>query len=239
MIDIHCHLLWGMDDGAKNYNDSLALCRLAVENSINAIVATPHFYDYNNVEKFVREREQKAQDLREMVEREDLDIGIGTGAEVFLSDGIFDVEDFTPLSINESRYVLCEYILKPFDPKYAVIYAERICQMGFVPVIAHPERYKTFIENKWVADELLKLGALFQINVPSLSGKGGEIIKDYASELVFSNGAAVLGTDAHSPFSRPNDYLACRPDFDESIDEETLAILTVKNPYKIISNKKI
>lgn len=228
-----------MDDGAKNYDDSLKLCQLAAENSINAIVATPHFYDYNNVDKFVREREQKAQDLREMVEKEELDIGIGTGAEVFLSDGIYDIEDFTPLSINESRYVLCEYILKTFDPKYAVVYAEKIVRNGFVPIIAHPERYKTFIDNKWIVDELLNLGALLQVNAPSLAGKGGQTVKEYAEDLVLSGKTAILATDAHSPFARPNDYIECKENFNVSITDEMLNMLTRKNPYKIISDKQV
>lgn len=239
MIDLHCHLLWGMDDGARSSEESLMLCRLAVINSINAIVATPHFDDYYSVEKFVREREKKADELREKAEKEGIDIGIGTGAEVLLSDGIFEVKDFTPLSVNESRYVLCEYLLEPFDPKYAVIYAKRVLQKGFVPIIAHPERYKTFLDNRWIVEELSELGALFQVNVPSLAGKGGEIIKEFSTELVLSNRVSALGTDAHSPYSRSNDYADCRQSFDNRIDEDMLKKLTIKNPYKIISNKDL
>lgn len=239
MIDLHCHLLWGMDDGSKSIDESLGLMRLAVKNSINAIVATPHFNDYYNIEGFVRERENKAETLRFEADARKINIGIGTGAELFLCDDVFAVDDFKPLSINESRYVLCEYQLPLFDPKYAVLYAGKIFEKGFIPLIAHPERYKTFHENRWIVDELLDMGALFQVNVPSLAGKGGETIKDFATDLVLSGKVTALGTDAHSPDRRTNDFIACRQMFDERISDELVEKLTVKNSYKIISDKNL
>lgn len=237
MIDLHCHILYGLDDGASNFDESFSLCKSAIENSINAIIATPHFRDYYHIEAFVEIRERRAQRLRDAIEEAGLDLGLGTGCELFLCDDVFAVEDFSSLAIHNTRYVLAEYQLPPFDPKYAVVYAEKIVRDGFVPIIAHPERYRTFLDNPWVVNELLDMGALLQLNASSLAGKGGERVKLFATELVLSGKAQFIGTDAHSPQTRANDYIRCRATFDERITSEMLHRLTCKNPFRVISDQ--
>ena len=120
MIDLHCHILYDIDDGAKTKEDSAALLHTAVQNEIKAIIATPHFNDYSAVDEFVAKRDERVKFLREFIGEKGLDIGLGAGAEVFLQNDVFSDCDLSPLCINGSRYLLCEYTLRPFDPKYAV-----------------------------------------------------------------------------------------------------------------------
>lgn len=239
MIDLHCHLLYGMDDGAKTIEDTLALCRSAVQNDIKAIIATPHFNDYFNIGKFAEVREDRISVIETFLAEQDIDLGIGSGAEVFLNDDIFSVEDLSPLCINGSRYLLCEYHLLPFEPKYAGIYAERIVSLGLVPIIAHPERYLTFLDNPWIVDDLADMGTLFQVNAASLAGKGGERVQSFATDMVLTGKASFIGTDAHSAVSRSNDFKDCAAAFNERIGIETVKKLVYKNPLKVITNKEI
>ena len=215
MIDLHCHILYDIDDGAKTKEDSAALLHTAVQNGIKAIIATPHFNDYSAVDEFVAKRDER----------------------VKLQNDVFSDCDLSPLCINGSRYLLCEYTLRPFDPKYAVIYAERVLSMGLVPIIAHPERYICFHTEKWVAKELCDMGALLQVNASSLAGRGGDEIKDYATELVLSRLADFVATDAHSAVSRPNDIIKCAERFDERITSEDIKRLVYKNPLKVLRDE--
>ena len=154
-----------------------------------------------------------------------------------MQNDVFSDCDLSPLCINGSRYLLCEYTLRPFDPKYAVIYAERVLSMGLVPIIAHPERYICFHTEKWVAKELCDMGALLQVNASSLAGRGGDEIKGYATELVLSRLADFVATDAHSAVSRPNDIIKCAERFDERITSEDIKRLVYKNPLKVLKDE--
>lgn len=239
MIDLHCHILPAMDDGAEDMDEAVALCRSAVENGISAVAATPHFCDYYDMEGFVALRERRAEELRAAAAGLNLELKIETGAELFLCDDIFDVGNLTPLSLSGSRYMLCEYSLAPFDPHYASVCAEYILSSGFIPIIAHPERHITFYQNRWVVEELSQMGALFQVNTASLAGKGGEQMKDFATELVLDGRADFIATDAHAPVLRPNDYLNCRRNFDGRISEEMLLRLTQTNPLLVLSDGSV
>ncbi len=237
MIDLHCHILYDIDDGAKTKEDSAALLYTAAQNGIKAIIATPHFNDYSAVDEFVAKRDERVKYLREFTDEKGLDIGLGAGAEVFLQDDVFSDCDLSPLCINGSRYLLCEYTLRPFDPRYAVIYAERVLSMGLVPIIAHPERYRSFHTESRVTKELCDMGALLQVNASSLAGRGGSEIKNYATELVLSGQAQFVATDAHSAVSRPNDIIKCTEYFDERISPEDIKRLVYKNPLKVLKNE--
>jgi tyrosine-protein phosphatase YwqE len=79
MIDLHCHILYDIDDGAKTKEDSAALLHTAVQNEIKAIIATPHFNDYSAVDEFVAKRDERVKFLREFIGEKGLDIGLGGG----------------------------------------------------------------------------------------------------------------------------------------------------------------
>lgn len=89
MIDLHCHILYDIDDGAKTKEDSAALLHTAAQNGIKAIIATPHFNDYSAVDEFVAKRDERVKFLREFIGEKGLDIGLGAGAEVFFAKRCF------------------------------------------------------------------------------------------------------------------------------------------------------
>ena len=109
MIDIHSHIIFNIDDGVQSIEESVELCRQAADNGYKAIVATPHFTDYRNIEEFIWARDSKLDLIREELSEEQIDITLYSGAELYLSRGIFTAGDLDELTVNKSRYMLCEF----------------------------------------------------------------------------------------------------------------------------------
>ena len=123
MIDIHCHILPGIDDGARDITESAEMINTARLNKIDAIIATPHFLDFDKIEDFLFNRYEAVQSFEEMLESFDNKPAVAYGAEVFLDNKVFTAGNLDELTLNGSRYMLCEYTLEPFVPEKAVVYA--------------------------------------------------------------------------------------------------------------------
>ena len=126
MIDIHCHILPGIDDGARDITESAEMINTARLNKIDAIIATPHFLNFDKIEDFLFNRYEAMQSFEELLESFDHKPAVAYGAEVFLDGRVFTADNLDELTLNKSRYMLCEYTLNPFDTEKAVLYAEEL-----------------------------------------------------------------------------------------------------------------
>lgn len=201
MIDIHSHILPGVDDGAKDMEQSLAMAKQYLENGINTVVATPHYIeDSYNKEK--DHNEEVLDELREELEKRDIDLRIYLGNEVYLSPKtIDDIEEGRVATLNGSHYVLLE--LPMYDiPIYFqdIIYALQL--KGYKAIIAHPERNSKIMEDPNILYDYIKNGCLAQINLASLEGSYGSRIEETAKILLEHKMIHFFGTDAHSDGSR-------------------------------------
>lgn len=239
MTDIHCHIAYGIDDGCENLDDSIKLCYIGSENGIQRICATPHFTDCRGYDEFIAVRNSHIEMINSEISDSGLDLSVCAGAEIFLSDWIYSVNNLDGLTLNNSDYVLCEYSLKRIDPEKCIEYAEEILAMGYRLIIAHPERYKTFYEYSFVPEALLKMGVYFQVNSMSLAGYGGEEERLAAERYVLDGSAVAIGTDSHRPYWRANDFENQKKSFGSAITDEILERLTVINPEKILANEKL
>lgn len=202
MIDIHSHILFDIDDGAKTPEESVELCRGAYEGGYKIITATPHFSDYRSISSFVCERNAKIQELRDMLLEENIPIKIAAGAELYLSDRIYYADNLDALTLNGSRYMLCEMPLGPFDVSRAPQWMDELISRGYVPVLAHPERYIEFHRTPFIIDEFLDRGVIFQVNIDSLIGRNGEAPQMMAVDMVTRKIAMLIGSDAHDTLYR-------------------------------------
>ena len=109
MTDLHCHILHDIDDGPDNLNESLELCRIALDNQIDRIVATPHFNEFQEADNFLKKRSGRLNELRRALEALDMSIELYPGAEVLVCDEVFRAGCLSRLTINESRYLLVEF----------------------------------------------------------------------------------------------------------------------------------
>lgn len=240
MIDLHCHLLWNMDDGASSMEKTLQMCRTAVENAIQIIAATPHMTDLHTVDDFLCIRNQKLTELSRVLRAENLPVQVCGGAEVYLNEWIFEADnELEELTLNRSRYLLCEYSLRPFDPQKAILFAEEITERGLTPLIAHPERYPTFHEYPEIVPELHRLGARFQVNADSLTGRIGENVQSFATAMFLNGYADVLATDAHGVNHRKNDFRVMQTMFPAAVTPQLIRYATQTVPLCILKNKPL
>lgn len=240
MFDLHCHILWNMDDGAETMEKTIEMCRTAVKNDISIVAATPHMTDLHRTDDFLYTRNRKITELNRLLNAEEIPLRICGGAEVYLNDWIFEADDeLAELTLNRSRYLLCEYSLRLFDPEKAVLFAEEIAERGLVPLIAHPERYPTFHEYPAIVPELYGLGARFQVNADSLTGRIGESVRDFAVNMLTNGFADVIATDAHGVNHRKNDIQEMKMMFPPVITPEILRYTTETVPLYILKNEPL
>ncbi|WP_166242846.1 CpsB/CapC family capsule biosynthesis tyrosine phosphatase [Paenibacillus turpanensis] len=205
MIDIHCHILPGVDDGAKEMKDALEMARLAYEDGIRHIIATPHFNNHFLVEaETVR---AKVKELQAALDTNGIGITIYPGNEVRLESW-----DFVQSSAENGRfcylaenpaYVLFEMTFTGY-PQDAVKGVKWFRERGTQPIIPHPERHLFFREKPELLEDLIHAGAWTQVSVDSLVGKNGEDVRFFAYSLIDRGFCHTLATDAHNELRRPN-----------------------------------
>lgn len=239
MIDLHCHILPDIDDGSPSMEESLAMVRVAQKNKIDVIVATPHFLDYDNLDEFVIERNEKAIELNKAISDMGYNVSVACGSELFLDSRIFTADNLDELTINGSRYMLCEFTLKPFNNDKAIVYCEELISRGYVPIIAHPERYINFLREPEIVNELWDMGCKFQVNASGLAGHGGPEMQDFALELVRRGFTVAIATDAHSSTARNNRVLEKIGQFPEELTREELDDQLINTPLAILKKEEL
>ncbi len=239
MIDIHCHVLYDIDDGSEDVETSIELCRDAYENGCEALVLTPHFFDFKSLNYFVEERDEKIDNLRYILEEEDIPLKLYSGAEIFLSDRVFTAGNLDDLTLNDTRYILCEMPLGPFDTRHVLMWFDELLDRGYIPILAHPERYYEFHQDYNLIDELLDRDILFQVNIDSLTGKNGEIPQVMAVNMVSRGVACLMASDAHDTQYRHTRLKEKLSELPDEITEEYIKNCLEINPKLILENKDL
>lgn len=239
MIDIHNHILFDIDDGAPDIDTSVEMCRDAYENGYKTVVVTPHFADYRHIVEFLDQRDYKIEKLREALKFENIPLEILSGAELFLSDGILNADSLDELAINNSRYMLCEFPLGPFNMKRGLMWIDELIDRGYTPILAHPERYFEIHRNLSVIDEFLDRDVVFQVNIDSLIGKNGSTAQNLSVDLVCRGFAQLIGTDAHDLKYRHTRAKERIRELPFEIDYEDFMKCVTTNPQKIIDDEDI
>lgn len=239
MIDIHSHVLFDIDDGSEDLETSIEMCRDAYKNGCEALFLTPHFFDFKSLSFFVKERDSKIEILREALEDENIPLKLYAGAEIFLSDKIFSADNLDDLTLNNSRYLLCEMPLGPFDTRHVLMWFDEIIDRGYIPVLAHPERYYEFHRNYDLIDELLDRDVIFQVNIDSLTGKNGAKAQGMAVDMICRKIAFLMASDAHETDYRHTRLKEKIREMPEEITEELIDACLNINPNKILNNQEI
>lgn len=195
VVDVHSHLLPGIDDGAKSMEDSIAMIRTMIDMGYQKLVITPHVmaHRYPNSS---RQIQQVFTELQAEVTRLGLTIILEVSAEYYLDETLFErIEngDLLPFSGNHILFE-CSFrneSLQLFDLVFQLKAA------GYQPVIAHFERYVYYHNRNEIAQELKSMGCLIQVNLLSFSGYYGKLIQRQAEELLANNLVDIVGTDCH------------------------------------------
>jgi protein-tyrosine phosphatase len=202
MIDIHCHILPGIDDGARTLKDSIEMARSAVDQGIHTIVATPHHR--NN--QFVNYREDILKRIDELnceLKKMHIPVDILPGQETriygHLAEGLMSGE-ILPVNLD-TPYILVE-LPTATVPKYTNKLLYDLQLDGYTPVIVHPERNSELLSKPDKLYELVKGGVLTQVTAASLVGKFGKKIRNFSHNIIQSNLTHFIASDAHNVHSR-------------------------------------
>ncbi len=196
---MHSHLLPGIDDGSKTIEDSLQLIKGMKELGYRKLITTPHIiWDlYRNTPLIISE---KLDQVRDAVKKEGIDVEIYAAAEYFLDEHVEELlRKKEPLLTISGNKVLTEFSMAFPSMNIKDLLFEMAMQ-GYQPIIAHPERYIYLQQNKEFYNELRDIGCLFQLNLLSVSGHYGRVVKELAEYLINNNFYDLIGTDLHNTF---------------------------------------
>jgi tyrosine-protein phosphatase YwqE len=194
-VDLHSHLIPSIDDGANDIDESISLIKSLKELGYQKLITTPHimFDTYKNDANIIK---QGLNLINDRLIQENIDIDIDIAAEYYIDDGFLDkLQNDQILSIN-GKYLLFEtsYISKPIQLEDTMF---AISSAGYVPLMAHPERYRYIKDFKQEYARFKDLGVMFQVNINSFGGYYG---KDaYAKAMFLSKEGMIdfLGSDTH------------------------------------------
>lgn len=202
MIDIHCHILPGVDDGAKHMSETLSMAKKAVEEGIDTIIATPH-HKNGKYENSKAEIIQSVKDVNEELQKEGIHLSILPGQEPAIrGELIEDYENGKILTLAETKYVFIE-LPSGYVPGYTEKLLYDVQMKGLIPIIVHPERNAGFIERPELLYQLIKNGALSQVTAASVTGHFGKKIKSFTHQLIEANLTHFVASDAHNHKTRP------------------------------------
>lgn len=201
IVDIHSHIIPGIDDGAKNMEITLEMLRNAEKDGTKQIIATPHYLlEYG--EAMISEVKEFVNEINEILTRDGVDVKVYSGQEVYYTENIIQYYMEGKIgTLNDSKYMLIEFPMRKFDDNIIdIIYELQVRHI--IPIIAHPERYKTIIEKTSYINRFINEGYLFQMNTGSLEGKFGADVQKTA-EILLRNGIYnFIGSDAHDTKNR-------------------------------------
>lgn len=239
MIDIHCHILPALDDGAKDEAAALEMARLALEDGVTTVVATPHMRegDFLNERSKILEAVEK---FRSVLAREGLPLRLEAGSEVHLGPRLVErIQDKRLLTYaDQGPYLLLEC---PYR-NYPIRLSETVFELklaGITPVIAHPERIQFFRDDPKRFEDLVHQGVLGQMTSSSLLGTFGKKIQVLAEDWVRRRLVHFLGSDAHDIKYRPPRLAEARDHWAALAGEEYARFAVEDYPRALLAGEPI
>ena len=233
MIDVHCHILPGVDDGSRNVEESMEMVREAYKAGFTNIISTSHYIEESyNVPKI--KRQELIDMLNSKIEQEGMKIKIYNGAEAYITPNLVELIKAEELpTMNGTKYLLMELPMHNQILNLESI-VSKVINQGITLIIAHPERYSYVQKNYKVLNELAEMGVLFQANYGSCIGQYGKEAEKTLKKLLKADRISFFGTDCH----RANSVYCQMPEvlkkLEKMIGKEKLEELTTTNPLKLI-----
>ena len=193
MKDIHSHILFGIDDGSSDIEESVYIIKELSERGFTDIILTPHYIEETNYNADNQEKETRLSELKKALEKENINIHLYIGNEVFISSNINELIKKKKISsLANSKYILIEYSLynKLSNDKDILL---DLIESGYTPVLAHPERYEYYKKDINYFKDLVKSGVLLQGNLMSLLGNNSKQLVNLLKEDLIH----FLSTDIH------------------------------------------
>ena len=236
-VDVHSHIIPGVDDGSPNIDTSIELLRMAAACGTTDIIATPHVIDVSTTLTWDAIR-RHVEALQKIADEQEIPIRIYPGAETELNWDLLELirQDHSAFCLAGSRYCLMEMPSLMLPPHLEeMIYELQL--LDIVPVLAHPERQMQLMEKPEKLLELLKRGCMAQCNGGSLTGVFGPKAHEKVHMLLNNRMVAFMGSDAHNLKHRNTDLTGARENLVKHWGETTLKEIVETRPRYILENK--
>lgn len=240
MIDIHSHIINDIDDGSKSLEESKTILRKMVSIGFTGVVATSHYITGSMFSCDNNIKLEKLNEIKLCLKEENNPLELYLGNEVFIDSNILAlIKEDKVSTLNNSKYILIELPVKRMMHD-AMDILFQIRSKGYVPILAHPERYVFLQDDNSLIDKFLEMGILFQGNLASIIGKYGKRAKKLFIKMLKNKQFQFLASDIHDE----NDVLFLKMDkvkkmIMKIITKEEFEELTRKNPLKIIYDEEI
>jgi protein-tyrosine phosphatase len=236
MIDLHCHILPGIDDGAVDIEMSLQMARMLIDDGVGAVVCTPHILPglYHNSGSQIR---AATADLRSALARSGLRLELYSGADAHIGvDFVAKLKSAEILTLADSRYVLVE-LPQHVGPALLRQFFFQLMTAGYVPVLSHPERLQWIEHQYGVIENLVHAGVWIQITSGSLLGEFGRSARYWAERMLDEGNVHLLATDAHDAKLRPPNLKRGRDAAAQRVGEREANHLVHTRPLGILANE--
>ena len=235
MIDIHSHILWGLDDGAESLAQSVEMLEVAAAAGTTDIVATPHAS-----EDFAFPNDLVASRIAELQPLAPPSLRLHTGRDVHLSFANIEevMRNPEPFTINGGRYLLVEFSNLAIPPHISRVLT-RMVDCGIIPIVTHPERNPLLRSDTTRLHHWLRQGCLIQVTAQSLLGGFGKEAQASAWSLVRSEMAQFVASDAHDPVHRPPSLDRAFDAIVKECDHALARLLLEDNPRSVLANEPV
>ena len=238
LIDMHSHILHGVDDGSESYEMSVRMLKRAAADGVTAIILTPHNKPGHR-HRHYSEMTSKVEELRKAMAEEKIPIALYMGSEVYYRSGILEeIKRDRAGTLAGSRYVLVEFNpLEDYNYIRNGIYS--LLMDGYYPVLAHVERYQNVCAGRHGIEDLIEMGCYMQVNAGSITGKFGMKTKGNARNLLKRGQVHFVATDAHDLGKRPPCLSECADFIRRKYGEDYSRKLFCDNPMHVLKDKEI
>lgn len=238
MIDIHCHILPEFDDGASSPEEAIAMAHMAADSGVTAIVTTPHFPGKADSLERIPALLDRYEWLRRAVRSQRLPLKIYPGAEILcLPDTLDLAKDHTLPTIGNTVFLLTEFY---FDESFSQMsrLLEGLSKEGYIPVVAHPERYHAVQEDPKLLKQWYEKGYVLQLNKGSILGSFGPEPEEAAAAMLEMGLAHLIASDAHSARRRTPHMGALGFWMEENCDPDYARLLLAENAARLLAGKR-
>lgn len=237
LIDMHCHIIPGVDDGAGSKKDVSEMLLMEYKSGVRKIILTPH-YRKGMFEADEQEVGNGLKDVRRIIQELGIEMEVFLGCEYHAnSDMIREVSEYERFRMNGTRYVLVEF---SSQHNFAKIrnWIYELVKAGLEPIIAHVERCPAVTEKKELVEELVELGAWIQVDTGAILGEDGWRVKTISRKLLKEELVHFIGSDAHDSQKRRPNLEECYSYVAKKVGDQYAQELFFDNPRVLLKSEK-
>lgn len=237
-IDIHSHILPGVDDGAEDMEMSMTMVDMAYKQGVRTMIATPHYYPGHM--RYPKEHlEEVYNETVSVIKEKYSDFTLLLGNEIYYRDEVVEkLKNRRIFTLADTHYILVEFSTA-VEYNYICEAVRKFLDAGYYPILAHIERYACLWKNEKRVGELIKMGAYMQINAENFQGGFFSAEKRYCFKLIKNGMVHFLGSDCHNTGGRGPDLKQAADYLEAKLEPKIFDRIMSRNPKKLLDNQYI